>query len=129
MIPALVFCLMIRRPPRSTRTYTLFPYTTLFQAVPALGQDRRTPLPEVRRMGRATLEAPPRLGPRRTHRAARTRRTHHRPQDRDALHPGPARRRHLPRRLPPPPLVLRPPSPRPTPRRDHGTRHPPTPTT
>src|SRR3546814_15432833 len=25
-----VFFLMIRRPPRSTRTYTLFPYTTLF---------------------------------------------------------------------------------------------------
>src|SRR3546814_10590969 len=24
---------MIRRPPRSTRTYTLFPYTTLFRAV------------------------------------------------------------------------------------------------
>src|SRR3546814_18626313 len=28
----LVF-LMIRRPPRSTRTYTLFPYTTLFRSV------------------------------------------------------------------------------------------------
>src|SRR3546814_19779218 len=28
-----VFCfLMIRRPPRSTRTYTLFPYTTLFRS-------------------------------------------------------------------------------------------------
>src|SRR3546814_18416647 len=26
------FCLMIRRPPRSTRTYTLFPYTTLFRS-------------------------------------------------------------------------------------------------
>src|SRR3546814_18966942 len=26
----IVFCLRIRRPPRSTRTYTLFPYTTLF---------------------------------------------------------------------------------------------------
>src|SRR3546814_16067263 len=26
------FFLMIRRPPRSTRTDTLFPYTTLFQA-------------------------------------------------------------------------------------------------
>src|SRR3546814_1167774 len=24
---------MIRRPPRSTRTYTLFPYTTLFRAL------------------------------------------------------------------------------------------------
>src|SRR3546814_16931408 len=27
-----VFFLMIRRPPRSTRTYTLFPYTTLFRS-------------------------------------------------------------------------------------------------
>src|SRR3546814_4658564 len=27
-----VFVLMIRRPPRSTRTYTLFPYTTLFRS-------------------------------------------------------------------------------------------------
>src|SRR3546814_13155303 len=30
-----VFCLMIRRPPRSTRTDTLFPYTTLFRSRPA----------------------------------------------------------------------------------------------
>src|SRR3546814_9534053 len=29
-----VFFLMIRRPPRSTRTDTLFPYTTLFRAYP-----------------------------------------------------------------------------------------------
>src|SRR3546814_194280 len=28
-----VFCLMIRRPPRSTRTDTLFPYTTLFRSL------------------------------------------------------------------------------------------------
>src|SRR3546814_3697682 len=27
------FCLMIRRPPRSTRTGTLFPYTTLFRSI------------------------------------------------------------------------------------------------
>src|SRR3546814_16219551 len=27
-----VFCLIIRRPPRSTRTDTLFPYTTLFRS-------------------------------------------------------------------------------------------------
>src|SRR3546814_13331311 len=27
-----VFCLMIRRPPRSTRNDTLFPYTTLFRS-------------------------------------------------------------------------------------------------
>src|SRR3546814_18568391 len=29
-----VFFLMIRRPPRSTRTDTLFPYTTLFRSTP-----------------------------------------------------------------------------------------------
>src|SRR3546814_13442605 len=31
----LFFFLMIRRPPRSTRTDTLFPYTTLFRSQPA----------------------------------------------------------------------------------------------
>src|SRR3546814_13471228 len=38
------FFLMIRRPPRSTRTDTLVPYTTLFRSVPAGpqgGLDRR----------------------------------------------------------------------------------------
>src|SRR3546814_3753866 len=30
---------MIRRPPRSTRTDTLFPYTTLFRSDPACGKD------------------------------------------------------------------------------------------
>src|SRR3546814_1994332 len=29
-----VFFLMLRRPPRSTRTDTLFPYTTLFRSIP-----------------------------------------------------------------------------------------------
>src|SRR3546814_4553524 len=32
---------MIRRPPRSTRTDTLFPYTTLFRSCDALGDRRR----------------------------------------------------------------------------------------
>src|SRR3546814_4859809 len=32
------FFLMIRRPPRSTRTDTLFPYTTLFRSVQAIWQ-------------------------------------------------------------------------------------------
>src|SRR3546814_16244553 len=32
-----MFFLMIRRPPRSTRTDTLFPYTTLFRSVSPLG--------------------------------------------------------------------------------------------
>src|SRR3546814_16357921 len=35
----LFFFLMIRRPPRSTRTDTLFPYTTLVRSL--LGEDRR----------------------------------------------------------------------------------------
>src|SRR3546814_16523892 len=37
------FFLMIRRPPRSTRTDTLFPYTTLFRALVA-GSERDTKL-------------------------------------------------------------------------------------
>src|SRR3546814_15460255 len=41
MLCFVVFFLMIRRPPRSTRTDTLFPYTTLFRSGP----------------GRATLRA------------------------------------------------------------------------
>src|SRR3546814_19391880 len=36
MLIALFFFLIIRRPPRSTRTYTLFPYTTLFRSVASL---------------------------------------------------------------------------------------------
>src|SRR3546814_16240645 len=32
MILSSIFFLMIRRPPRSTRTNTLFPYTTLFRS-------------------------------------------------------------------------------------------------
>src|SRR3546814_16722609 len=34
------FFLMIRRPPRSTRTDTLFPYTTLFRSVERRQRDR-----------------------------------------------------------------------------------------
>src|SRR3546814_1079413 len=40
MLFLLVFFLMIRRPPRSTRTDTLFPYTTLFRS--RLGLARRS---------------------------------------------------------------------------------------
>src|SRR6059058_6451467 len=32
LLSCLFFFLMIRRPPRSTRRYTLFPYTTLFRS-------------------------------------------------------------------------------------------------
>src|SRR3546814_2899338 len=35
LILLFVFFLMIRRPPRSTRTDTLFPYTTLFRSIPS----------------------------------------------------------------------------------------------
>src|SRR3546814_4919608 len=49
---------MIRRPPRSTRTDTLFPYTTLFRSwrvIIAVGDDARaiadTPRHDVRRIG------------------------------------------------------------------------------
>src|SRR3546814_9734949 len=36
LVHIFVFFLMIRRPPRSTRTDTLFPYTTLFRSGPEL---------------------------------------------------------------------------------------------
>src|SRR3546814_6810336 len=36
-----LFFLMIRRPPRSTRTDTLFPYTTLFRSALELGVEQR----------------------------------------------------------------------------------------
>src|SRR3546814_18707107 len=41
---------MIRRPPSSTRTYTLFPYTTLFRSsgFPALSTSRRAVAPAQR---------------------------------------------------------------------------------
>src|SRR3546814_18786476 len=37
-----LFFLMIRRPPRFTRTDTLFPYTTLFRSLPATAQETPT---------------------------------------------------------------------------------------
>src|SRR3546814_5506966 len=60
---------MIRRPPRSTRTDTLFPYTTLFRSVraggkpwyrhhqfhPGRGDSGRGPLRARRRRGRTRL--------------------------------------------------------------------------
>src|SRR3546814_13947437 len=47
-LPFVVFFLMIRRPPRSTRTDTLFPYTTLF----------RSPAEDVRRALSRVLNRP-----------------------------------------------------------------------
>src|SRR3546814_6436198 len=69
------FFLMIRRPPRSTRTDTLFPYTTLFRS------DRLSAQP-LRAGFHAALAAPP--PPRR-------------PRDRAPRHPSLARR-HWPHR-------------------------------
>src|SRR3546814_1369472 len=44
-----VFFLMIRRPPRSTRTGTLFPYTTLFRSGDALVDDIKKIVKSTRR--------------------------------------------------------------------------------
>src|SRR3546814_8049794 len=48
------FFLMIRRPPRSTRTDTLFPYTTLFRSETAvLRREKGRRRPDLRRFGHA----------------------------------------------------------------------------
>src|SRR3546814_4659715 len=49
VVLSLFFFLLIRRPPRSTRTDTLFPYTTLFRSDAAL--DRWVPFPHGCRTG------------------------------------------------------------------------------
>src|SRR3546814_6564901 len=48
-----VFFLMRRRPPRSTRTYTLFPYTSLFRSCPFDWPE----LPYNRRVGANAIRA------------------------------------------------------------------------
>src|SRR3546814_15769974 len=53
-----VLCfLMIRRPPRSTRTDTLFPYTTLFRSPAVAGSPPAAPQPAKPRMQPATPAA------------------------------------------------------------------------
>src|SRR3546814_15183569 len=47
---------MIRRPPRSTRTVTLFPYTTRFRSEPASRKDELIPLPNDHREGVRALD-------------------------------------------------------------------------
>src|SRR3546814_9537802 len=47
---------MIRRPPRSTRTYTLFPYTTLFRSAQGSGRDRALPSHRPREIASALLQ-------------------------------------------------------------------------
>src|SRR3546814_11772396 len=51
----LVFFLMIRRPPRSTRTDTLFPYTTLFRSRGALVAQRAQQEPQPRGKGAVAI--------------------------------------------------------------------------
>src|SRR3546814_2280587 len=48
---------MIRRPPRSTRTDTLFPYTTLFRSVAVLPQARWTAPMTCASEGRSAFDA------------------------------------------------------------------------
>src|SRR3546814_7537485 len=51
----LFFFLMIRRPPRSTRTDTLFPYTTLFRSAGFPNPGMATLIDTLDRMGRALV--------------------------------------------------------------------------
>src|SRR3546814_14571286 len=77
---------MIRRPPRSTRTDTLFPYTTLFRSPVFLGQAQRAPRPPEalgRTLGRNG-------GGRADPRPARVLPARHRPQRRAEPPPRPA---------------------------------------
>src|SRR3546814_902111 len=69
------FFLMIRRPPISTRTDTLFPYTTLFRSRPRLAVPRAERLTRRRSHQRAPRRGHPRRGVRavRRHRAGRVR--------------------------------------------------------
>src|SRR3546814_20552935 len=51
----LLFFLMIRRPPRSTRTDTLFPYTTLFRSPEMVGSESLTARQDSSRQNRKLL--------------------------------------------------------------------------
>src|SRR3546814_3073442 len=56
---------MIRRPPRSTRTDTLFPYTTLFRSAPARARRDAVARPRTlarRRAGSRHIDGDPRSG-------------------------------------------------------------------
>src|SRR3546814_1464070 len=53
---------MILRPPRSTRTDTLFPYTTLFRSTPALAQAVTAPAPAVGSDGVANVNLVGKVG-------------------------------------------------------------------
>src|SRR3546814_21144018 len=53
------FFLMIRRPPRSTRTDTLFPYTTLFRSFPNFTRAGDLEGPDPRGVGFSDIERLP----------------------------------------------------------------------
>src|SRR3546814_5569569 len=65
MVSSFFFFLMIRRPPRSTRTDTLFPYTTLFRSIVGVEflivsvRDRLTDRTQVTQCQAIVLEAHP----------------------------------------------------------------------
>src|SRR3546814_6859550 len=67
-----MFFLMIRRPPRSTRTDTLFPYTTLFRSVQGQAEPGDQAAARPLRQGEGGAEAPRRRVPRLQRRAARS---------------------------------------------------------
>src|SRR3546814_19933613 len=50
------FLLMIRRPPRSTRTDTLFPYTTLFRSYQKRSETKELYIPPGPRLGDVVIE-------------------------------------------------------------------------
>src|SRR3546814_16989641 len=74
----LCFFLMIRRPPRSTRTDTLFPYTTLFRSIVGFQRDVRDG------------SGPDGHSPRRLRARRRVAAPHRRAQERAGLYPLPA---------------------------------------
>src|SRR3546814_2231205 len=59
MLAIVDFFLMIRRPPRSTRTDTLFPYTTLFRSGPGSDPSLRGPTRIWRNVSMLAMEPPP----------------------------------------------------------------------
>src|SRR3546814_21147590 len=102
MFTCCLFFLMIRRPPRSTRTDTLFPYTTLFRSPPS--QTRRPHevlhLPRQHPLDQRTLRRRDRLLPDVSIRVARPRRARqdHRARQRTAAVPATQGRPRRPRR-------------------------------
>src|SRR3546814_6512255 len=67
MVIIVVFFLMLRRPPRSTRSDTLFPYTTLFRAARNRGSDDGRA--QLVRKAIETIDVPVGIAPGERHRA------------------------------------------------------------